>query len=382
MGRRFAARPAGDAPVPGDYPKFLTMPGLQNGREPRKKGVASGASVPAAIRAAGFEQAIGEVHDLSTIGRVQLLHDVVRRRACRLDAVEPGRLQRLAGSRLGSRFVATGWSFRLGGVRHRSRRGQLRWWGRGHLGSMSLESPSYKIPAANTLSPRLSFTHYVATEAGFDGGNVKISINGGAYALVPASAFLFNPYNASVGPTNPLAPQAAFTGTDGGEVFGSWGTSQVDLTKVGVKPGDRIQIRFDFGRTAVPASTAGTSTTSRSRPATRRRLRLQRQPRSRSRRAAWARRPPTSTSHGRGAGRAGAPSTSRLRSGRNEEALARAGDRRLDHTHQADARLEDELLDPGVGDTLRRAQPEHDAAAAQLARRVVDPGRAGRSRPP
>ena len=83
-------------------------------------------------------------------------------------------------------------------------------------GSMSLASPSYKIPAANTLSPRLSFTHYVATEAGFDGGNVKISINGGAFVIVPASAFLFNAYNATLaaapGNTNPLAGQAALHG--------------------------------------------------------------------------------------------------------------------------------------------------------------------------
>jgi hypothetical protein len=114
-------------------------------------------------------------------------------------------------------------------------------------GAMYLESPSYHIPASNTLSPRLTFMHYIASEAGFDGGNVKISINGGPYALVPASAFLFNAYNGSVGPTNPLAPQAAFTGTDGGQVTGSWGQSQINLTQVGVKPGDRIRIRFDFG---------------------------------------------------------------------------------------------------------------------------------------
>ena len=41
---------------------------------------------------------------------------------------------------------------------------------------------------------------------------MKISINGGAYALVPASAFTFNPYNATLntaaaGNTNPLAGQ-------------------------------------------------------------------------------------------------------------------------------------------------------------------------------
>jgi Zn-dependent metalloprotease len=120
-------------------------------------------------------------------------------------------------------------------------------------GAMFLESPSILIPGAAKLLPRLVFDHYFATEPGFDGGNVKISINGGAFAIVPASAFIFNPYNGTLsttaqGNTNPLQGQAAFTGTDGGEVFGSWGTSQVNLTAVGVHPGDTIKLRFDFGR--------------------------------------------------------------------------------------------------------------------------------------
>jgi hypothetical protein len=119
-------------------------------------------------------------------------------------------------------------------------------------GVMRLTSPSIKIPAAARLSPRVTFDHYVATEAGWDGGNIKLSINGGAFAVIPASAFQFNPYNstlqtAAAGNTNPLAGEPAFTGTDGGEVHGSWGTSQIDLKTAGVMPGDTIQIRFDFG---------------------------------------------------------------------------------------------------------------------------------------
>ena len=80
---------------------------------------------------------------------------------------------------------------------------------------------------------------------------MKISINGGAYAIVPASAFIFNPYNATMataaaGNTSPLAGEPGFTGTDGGQVTGSWAQSQIDLTKLGVKPGDTIQLRFEF----------------------------------------------------------------------------------------------------------------------------------------
>ena len=114
-------------------------------------------------------------------------------------------------------------------------------------GRMSLESPPIPIPASNTLSPRLTFEHYIASEFTFDGGNLKISINGGAYTLVPLSAFTFNPYNTTLQPTNPLATQAGFSGTDGGQVTGSWGQSQINLSMLGVKPGDTIRLRFDFG---------------------------------------------------------------------------------------------------------------------------------------
>jgi hypothetical protein len=118
-------------------------------------------------------------------------------------------------------------------------------------GLMQMTSPAITLPAAGFLSPRLTFEHYVATEIGYDGGNVKLSVNGGAFALVPASAFQFNAYNAQLltapGNTNPLAGESAFTGTDGGIVSGSWGLSQVDLTRIGVKPGDTIQVRFEMG---------------------------------------------------------------------------------------------------------------------------------------
>ncbi len=119
-------------------------------------------------------------------------------------------------------------------------------------GVMQLTSPSIKLPSNRRFSPRLTFEHYVATEFGYDGGNIKISVNRGPFALLPASAFRFNAYNTTFitetdGNTNPLAGQSAFSGTDGGEVTGSWGQSQVDLSSIGVRPGDRVQLRFDFG---------------------------------------------------------------------------------------------------------------------------------------
>jgi hypothetical protein len=45
-----------------------------------------------------------------------------------------------------------------------------------------------------------------------------------------------------------MAGEDGFTGTDGGEIGGSWGTSHIDLAKVGVKASDNVRFRFDIGR--------------------------------------------------------------------------------------------------------------------------------------
>ena len=118
-------------------------------------------------------------------------------------------------------------------------------------GVLHLDSPVITVPA-NSPVPRVAFDHWVATEAGWDGGNVKISVNGGPWTLIPASAFLYNTYNGTLqtvaaGNTNPLAGQRAFTGSDGGSVDGSWGRSIIDLTGI-AKAKDKIRLRFDMGQ--------------------------------------------------------------------------------------------------------------------------------------
>ncbi len=114
----------------------------------------------------------------------------------------------------------------------------------------SITSPAFKMPAG--LSPTMSFEHYVATEYGYDGGNVKYSVGGKPFQVVPTQAYAFNAPGAQleVAPdnTNPLAGEDAFTGTDGGENRGSWGTSIIDLKKLGAKVGKKIRVRFDMGR--------------------------------------------------------------------------------------------------------------------------------------
>jgi Zn-dependent metalloprotease len=119
--------------------------------------------------------------------------------------------------------------------------------------SNSLISPKITMPKKGAKNGRLTFNHYVATELGYDGGNVKISVNGGAFKLVKPGAFEFNSYNASLasadeGNSNPLASQPGFTGTDGGKTTGTWGQSQINLSKLNIGKKDTFKIRFDFGR--------------------------------------------------------------------------------------------------------------------------------------
>ncbi len=117
--------------------------------------------------------------------------------------------------------------------------------------SDSIISPVINIPRGGAVARKLSFDHYVATEFGFDGGNVKFRA-GGPWRVIPRAAYTFNApgqlATAAEGNTNPMAGQPGFTGTDGGEVSGSWGTSQVDLSALGIGGGDRLRIRFDIGR--------------------------------------------------------------------------------------------------------------------------------------
>jgi Zn-dependent metalloprotease len=118
-------------------------------------------------------------------------------------------------------------------------------------GVMMMTSPVITIPGGITTA-RMTFNHWVATESRYDGGNLKISINGGAFTLVPQAAYTFNVpnttlYTAGQGNTNPLAGQRAWTGSDGGSVSGSWGQTQLNLQAAGVLPGNTIQLRYDSG---------------------------------------------------------------------------------------------------------------------------------------
>ena len=113
-------------------------------------------------------------------------------------------------------------------------------------GAIALDSPVIVLPAGKV--PHVAFDHYVATEAAWDGANLKISVNGAPYTIVPSTAYTFNPYNGAINTnsTNPLGGEEAFTGANEGELKGSWGQSQINLYGLAF-PGDSIQLRFDLG---------------------------------------------------------------------------------------------------------------------------------------
>ena len=103
------------------------------------------------------------------------------------------------------------------------------------------------------------------SEFGFDGGNIKASINGGDFTLIPAEAIVWNSYNTDLEPaaatpvpdptgltgggnTNPMGGEGAWSGSDEGESFSRWGVSHIDLAALGVSAGDILRIRFEFGQ--------------------------------------------------------------------------------------------------------------------------------------
>lgn len=126
--------------------------------------------------------------------------------------------------------------------------------GTSQTGIIRIESPVITIPAGTPGNLNMAFDHYIAIEDTWDGGNIKFRINGGAWTLLPATAFTANGYNnllnaSAAGNTNPMQGQPAFTGTDPGSVTGSWGQSQIDLSSpaIGLVAGNTIQFRFELG---------------------------------------------------------------------------------------------------------------------------------------
>ncbi len=108
-------------------------------------------------------------------------------------------------------------------------------------GGTDLTSPIIPITAQAAI---LTFRNRYDTEAGWDGGVLDISINGGAFQdiVTAGGTFLENGYNGSLGTgtNNPLNGRSAWTGNSNGYV-----TSRVRLPAAAA--GQNVQLRFRFG---------------------------------------------------------------------------------------------------------------------------------------
>ncbi len=121
-----------------------------------------------------------------------------------------------------------------------------------YSGHFSMDSPTIVAPA-DAAAVHVRFDHFVQTESDVDGGNLAISVNGGAYQIIPQDRYEFNAPNSVLRAappadqnTNPKAGERAWSGSDIGSGMGSFGTSVVNLSSF-VQPGQSFKLRWDFG---------------------------------------------------------------------------------------------------------------------------------------
>lgn len=125
-----------------------------------------------------------------------------------------------------------------------------------------LKSPTILVPASYASTMTLRFDHWFASELNYDGGQVAISINGGAFTLIPAANYAYNAPTKTLitlanGNSNPRAGQLAYSGADDGGISrGTWGTTVVNLQGL-VIAGSTVQLRYDFGNDSCGGSTTG-----------------------------------------------------------------------------------------------------------------------------
>ncbi len=107
-----------------------------------------------------------------------------------------------------------------------------------------LTSPTVVLPNDSSKFPLTlefqSFRNFPVNQGCRDGGNLQISVNGGAYADVPEALIFADPYTGTItGITNPDLGQRAWCG----------GGSTYVLTRVDLTPyaGQSVRIRFRFG---------------------------------------------------------------------------------------------------------------------------------------
>ncbi|HPN39466.1 MAG TPA: immune inhibitor A, partial [Melioribacteraceae bacterium] len=99
----------------------------------------------------------------------------------------------------------------------------------------SLETPEMQVVSNNAS---LTFWHTYDFESSYDGGNVKMSKNGGAYNLItPQNGY---PGVISTNYDNPLGGQNAYVSSS------NWVNAFFDLSNL-LSAGDIVKFKFDFG---------------------------------------------------------------------------------------------------------------------------------------
>ncbi|MBS0660371.1 MAG: hypothetical protein JSR82_19285 [Verrucomicrobia bacterium] len=98
-----------------------------------------------------------------------------------------------------------------------------------------LTTPVFDLPAGRAY--KLRFYMWLRAESGQDGGNLEISVDGGAFTLVPG-AQLSLPYNGTIAALS--GSPAGWTGTG----LGAWNRVRLDLS---AHAGKSVQFRFHFG---------------------------------------------------------------------------------------------------------------------------------------
>jgi hypothetical protein len=126
----------------------------------------------------------------------------------------------------------------------------------GTPGNSSLKSPAYTVPQDDEVT--LSFRHRYSFEGDYwDGGQVRISVNGGPFTAVTADKFIANGYQAgTIQGTGVLMGERAFNGDSAGYAAGTLITSSAVLGTF--KQGDTIVVAFvgawdECSRASVPS---------------------------------------------------------------------------------------------------------------------------------
>lgn len=113
--------------------------------------------------------------------------------------------------------------------------------------SSRLNSPGWTVVSPGTVT--LTFVHRHSFEVDttrWDGGQLRVSVNGGVYTTVPAASFTANGYNNTIGgtdvPNSEIAGQLAFTAESTGYADGQFITS---IARLGTfNAGDTLSIQF------------------------------------------------------------------------------------------------------------------------------------------